>query len=93
MLRAARCPPARPAGRKQGADESPEVLAEVTQQLAAALSSSAAALLDPTAVKELGYDGSNDEFGQKLCEAMAAVAPHFAAVSEGGAGGNTEKVP
>lgn len=52
----------------------------MTQQLADALSAAAASLLAPAAAAELGYDGNNDEFGRQLCDAMAAVAPHFGAV-------------
>lgn len=38
----------------------------------------------PPPLQELDYEGSSEEFGLRLCEAMAALAPHFAAVTDPG---------
>lgn len=61
------------AARKRTNEESEEGFAAAMQEVAAALMQAAEALLAPSALGELDYEGDNDEFGQAVCEAMATL--------------------
>jgi len=68
------------AGRKRTAEEEEQGFDSAMQDSAAALMRSAEALLAPEAVKELGFEGDSDEFGQAVCEALAMLgSTHLAA--------------